>query len=208
MWHNSRVGLRIEPSAPLLLAVFVLLSSPLLLFALLLAALLHEVGHYVALRRLRGRVTAIHITALGAEMQVAGRLSYGGELLAAAAGPAVNLLLALFLGLCGRLWDVLYLFAGAQLILGLFNLLPVRPLDGGSILWNLTAWLTEPYTADRVAAAAGTAVSVLLAMAAVAALWLGGSPFMLLAALGLLWHALRQIRGCQTAGKKVKYYNI
>ena len=175
----------------MLLAIFVMLSSPLLLSALLLAAVLHELGHYWMLRRLRARVTAIHITALGAEMQVQGNLSYGSELLAAAAGPAVNLLLALLLGLGGRLWEVLYLFSGAQLVLGAFNLLPIQPLDGGSILWNFAAWLTEPYTADRVAGAVGFGMAALLTLAAVAALWLGGSPFLLLAAAGLLWHALR-----------------
>lgn len=149
-------------------------------------------------------MTAIRITALGAEMQVAGRLSYGGELLAAAAGPAVNLILALLLGYGGRLWSPLYLFAGAQLVLGVFNLLPVLPLDGGSLLWNLAAWLTEPYTADRVAGVVGFGVAALLTLAAGAALMLGGSPFLLLAAAGLLWHSIAAIGGCQTAAKQVK----
>lgn len=81
-----------------------------------------------------GWVRAVRISALGAEMQVAGRMSYGGELLAAAAGPAVNLLLAAALGLPGRWWEPLYLLAGAQAVLGCFNLLPILPLDGGRML--------------------------------------------------------------------------
>ena len=192
MSRSKRTAIHVSPTAPLLLALFVMVSSPLLLAALLLAAVLHEMGHYWMLWRLHARVTALRITALGAEMQVAGRLSYGGEVLAAAAGPAVNLLLALLLGLGGRLWEVLYLFSGAQLVLGAFNLLPIPPLDGGSILWNLAAWLTEPYTADRVAAVVGFGMAA-LTLGAAAALWMGGSPFLLLAAAALLWHALRQI---------------
>ena len=90
-----------SPGAPALLAVFVWLSSPEVLGAVLLAALCHELGHYAALRRQGGWVRAVRISALGAEMQVAGRMSYGGELLAAAAGPAVNLLLAAALALTG-----------------------------------------------------------------------------------------------------------
>ena len=204
MSHKPQTAIYVSPTAPLLLALFVMLSSPLLLAALLLAAILHELGHYWVLRRLRARVTAVRITALGAEMQVAGRLSYGGELLAAAAGPAVNLVLALLLGLGGRLWEVLYLFSGAQLVLGVFNLLPIQPLDGGSILWNFAAWLTEPYTADRVATVVGFSMAAVLTLAAVAALWLGGSPFLLLAAAGLLWHALRALRqlGVAKSAKK------
>lgn len=204
MSHNGPVKIHVSPSAPLLLALFVMLSSPLLLAALLLAALCHELGHYGMLRRLRARVTAICVTALGAEMQVSGRLSYGGELLAAAAGPVMNLLLALPLAYGGRLWEVLYLFAGAQLVLGVFNLLPILPLDGGSMLWNLLAWLTEPYTADRIAGVVSFGMAALLTLAAAAALWKGGSPFLLLAAAALLWHTITVNRGCQTAAKKVK----
>ena len=190
---KPRAALSISPTAPLLLALFVMLSSPLLLAALLLAAALHELGHCLALWALHARVTAIRISALGAEMQVAGSLSYGGEVLAAAAGPAVNLALALVLGLGGRLWEGMYLFSGAQLVLGVFNLLPIQPLDGGSILWNLSAWLTEPYTADRVAAAVSFGMAALLTLAAAAALWLGGSPFLLLAAMALFVRAVREI---------------
>ena len=193
MSHNDPAKIIVSPTVPLLLALFVLLSSPLLLGALLLAALTHELGHCAMLRWLQARVTAVRITALGAEMRIEGRLSYGGEVLAAAAGPAVNLLLAPLLAYGGRLWEMLYLFAGTQLVLGLFNLLPILPLDGGSMLWNLLAWITEPYTADRVMTAIGFGTAAVLTLAAVWAAWQGGGFFFLLAALGLLWQPLGQI---------------
>ena len=166
-----------------MLALFVMLSSPLLLSALLLAAILHELGHYWVLRRLHARVTAIRITALGAEMQVAGRLSYGGELLAAAAGPAVNLLLAAALGLLGRWWEPLYLLAGAQAVLGCFNLLPILPLDGGRMLWLALCWGTDPFLADRVARASLAAAGLLTVAGAALA---RRSPFLLWTAAALL----------------------
>ena len=193
MSRNDPAKILVSPTVPLLLALFVLLSSPLVLGALLLAALTHELGHCAMLRWLRARVTAVRITALGAEMRIEGRLSYGGEVLAAAAGPAVNLLLAPLLAYGGRLWEMLYLFAGTQLVLGLFNLLPILPLDGGSMLWNLLAWITEPYTADRVMTAIGFGTAAVLTLAAVWAAWQGGGFFFLLAALGLLWQPLGQI---------------
>lgn len=193
MSHNDPAKIIVSPTVPLLLALFMLLSSPLLLGALLLAALTHELGHCAMLRWLRARVTAVRITALGAEMRIEGRLSYGGEILAAAAGPAVNLLLAPLLAYGGRLWEMLYLFAGTQLVLGLFNLLPILPLDGGSMLWNLLAWITEPYTADRVMTAVGFGTAAVLTLAAIWAAWQGGGFFFLLAALGLLWQPLGQI---------------
>ena len=191
----ERTRIRVSPGAPALLAVFVWLSSPEVLGAVLLAALCHELGHYAALRRRGGWVRAVRISALGAEMQVAGRMSYGGELLAAAAGPVSNLLLAAALGLLGRWWEPMYLFAGAQLVLGAFNLLPALPLDGGRILWLALAWLTEPYTAQRVLSAVSLAVSLALLLGGGGLIWrLGGSPFLLVGAVGLAGWNLREIK--------------
>ena len=148
------------PSALLTPAAFLLLTdTPALLAALLLAALLHELAHYAVLRLFGVRTARFTVTGLGATLCVPElhRLSYGAELFSAAAGPLMNLLLWVVLSLTGR--DELTLFAGAQMVLGILNLLPVRPMDGGRILWLAAAYLTEPYTADRVAAAVGLAVS-------------------------------------------------
>lgn len=48
--------LRISPGVPLLLAAFVWLASPLLLGAILSAAVCHELGHWLVLRRVGGRI--------------------------------------------------------------------------------------------------------------------------------------------------------
>ena len=61
------------------------------------------------------------------------------------------------------------------------------------MLWNLLAWITEPYTADRVMTAVGFGTAAVLTLAAIWAAWQGGGFFFLLAALGLLWHPLGQI---------------
>lgn len=129
-----------SPGAPALLAVFVWLSSPEVLGAVLLAALCHELGHYAALRRRGGWVRAVRISALGAEMQVAGRMSYGGELLAAAAGPAVNLVLAAALGLPGRWWEPLYLLAGARRCWAASTCCPSCPWTAGGCCGWPCAW--------------------------------------------------------------------
>ena len=167
--------LRISPGVPLLLAAFVWLASPLLLGAILSAAVCHELGHWLVLRRVGGRIQRLHITVFGAEMQVDDRrISYGGELLTAAAGPVINLLLAAAMGLLGRWWEPLYLFAGAQLVL---------------------AWLTEPYTAQRVLSAVSLAVSLALLLGGGWFIWrLGGSPFLLVGAVGLTGWNLREIK--------------
>ena len=77
------------------------------------------------------------------------------------------------------------------ILISILNLLPVRPMDGGRILWLAAAYLTEPYTADRVAAAVGLAVSSALFLLC---LWLvlttGNGVFLLLGALWLVHRSL------------------
>lgn len=177
--------LRISPGVPLLLAAFVWLASPLLLGAILSAAVCHELGHWLVLRRVGGRIQRLHITVFGAEMQVDDRrISYGGELLTAAAGPVSNLLLAAAIGLLGRWWEPLYLLAGAQAVLGCFNLLPILPLDGGRMLWLALCWGTDPFLADRVTQAVSLAAAGLLTVAGAALA--RRSPFLLWTAAALL----------------------
>lgn len=182
--------LDISPWTALLLALFIWLCGTDLLLAVLFAAACHELGHYITLRRLGVAVKTLQITPLGAAMELGDRrrVSYGGELLAAAAGPGVNLLLAVVLAWLGQRWELAYLFAGAQLVLGVFNLLPILPLDGGALLWNTVAWCCEPYMADRITHTVSLVCSLLVGAAALA-LWLvTGTPFLLVGAFGLCWH--------------------
>lgn len=192
MSRSPDVTVCVRPSALLTPALFLLLTdTPILLAALLPAALLHELAHYAVLRLCGVRTARFTLTGLGASLYVPElhRLSYGAELLSAAAGPLMNLLLWALLSLTGR--EELTLFAGAQMVLGVLNLLPVRPMDGGRILWLATAYLTEPYTADRVAAAVGLAASsALLALCLWLVLTTGSGLFLL---LGALWLAYRSL---------------
>ena len=97
---------------------------------------------------------------------------------------ALCLLLAAALGLLGRWWEPLYLLAGAQAVLGCFNLLPILPLDGGRMLWLALCWGTDPFLADRVTQAVSLAAAGLLTVAGAALA--RRSPFLLWTAAALL----------------------
>ena len=83
----------------------------------------HELGHWAAIRLLGGRVTLLRLTCVGAEMRLSARypLSWGRQLLAALAGPAVSLLTAWAAARMAGGREALFLFAGLNLALGLFN---------------------------------------------------------------------------------------
>ena len=180
--------MRISPTAVLLLAVFALVAPPVCLAAVLLAAICHEAGHYVALRLCGGRLAGVSVSAFGAQMRIRDRyrLSYGREALCVLAGPLVNGTLSWLLGRAGAWREELYIFAGAQLILGVFNLLPLWALDGGRLLWIALAWRTDPFLADKVCRVITAAL--LLALAALGlGLWVRyRTGFLLVGVAGII----------------------
>ena len=113
------------------LAGFLDESGIVLLF--LLAAALHEAGHAAAVHLCSGVIVSLRLTMLGGTLQY--RLPSSpvrAAVFIAAAGPLTGLLAAwLFAGLED------FRFAGANLVLSILNLLPVRPLDGGQMLTAL-----------------------------------------------------------------------
>ena len=102
----------------------------------LLAAVLHELGHILVYCIQQRCLPVIEVTMTGFCMRMAGeKLSLRQRLVLAAAGPVVNFALA-------GVWAVRLAqaatirgsaFWAANLLTGLFNLLPVPPLDGAQM---------------------------------------------------------------------------
>ena len=161
----------------------------------LVAALIHEAGHCLLLILLGGRITQLRLTLFGAELETdSRRLSYGAEMLAALAGPAANLLCAAVLTAAEKEpWQALM---GANITLALFNLLPVRPLDGGRALYQLTAWAFGPAVGERICRGAAVLFGTLLAALLGYVMWrTGGSLWLLPPAAGLLSAVWRECFG-------------
>lgn len=174
----------ITPGFWLLLLLALLAGAGEVLPLVLLAAVCHELGHLAALRLAGAKVEFFRLTAFGADIRADTRyMPYGRELLCTLAGPGANLCLALlFARVTGD-----YLLAGANLLLGGFNLLPVPSLDGGQALHILVSWASDPIAADAVCRRVGLACGLLLAAEAAAlTIASGGGIFLLLAALGVL----------------------
>lgn len=118
-----------------------------LLLPALICCAMHELGHLCMLYILKQNVKYIRITAIGAEIYMADRMSYQGELITALAGPLINLLAA---GILCRLPDGMML-AGMNLVLACFNLLPVGALDGGRAVRCLLTFAFGPEWGERMA---------------------------------------------------------
>lgn len=190
MWRNpDRPRLEASPGFLLLLgALFWLDEGVGLLPWGLLACAVHELGHVAAARCFGGRVERLSLTAVGAELSFSywAPLTYGRDSLVALAGPGANLLLGgLFF------WQGRHLPAVLSLGLGVFNLLPILPLDGGRVLYGLLAEWLDPDWADRLLTAfAGCLVGVLAGVGTIAAVHYANVS-LLLTALWLLAGVIR-----------------
>ena len=106
----------------------------------LLSICLHELGHLAALWLCKTPIHRLRLTLSGTVIQTAPQ-SYRQEILTAAVGPLMNLLLAALL--LYKLPEVALLNIG----LFLYNLLPIYPLDGGRMLRSALHLLLSPKTA-------------------------------------------------------------
>ena len=115
------------------------------ILALFAIVLMHEFGHALACRSVGGTANRIMLWPLGGVAFVNPPRRPGAQLWSIAAGPLVNV--ALFV-LTLPLWTM-HIAGGPDvrmfvrtlldinLVLLIFNMLPVYPLDGGQILWSL-----------------------------------------------------------------------
>ena len=117
-----------------LVTVLVYLDQGGLLFVVFAAALLHELGHYIPLKLLGGQVARLELTGGGMSMVSSQPMGYGKEILTVLAGPVASLGFALLFSLWDGMMEEQMPLAGMCLAHGVFNLLPVRELDGGRAL--------------------------------------------------------------------------
>lgn len=137
--------------------------SLLLLVLFFVCVVLHELGHSLVAQRYGVGIARILLLPIGGMAQF-DRLPQDPvkELLITGAGPAVNFVLAGFLYLIFGWPDWSYLAANPysfttlaetlllfNLLMGVFNLLPVFPMDGGRLLRALFALRLDYLTATR-----------------------------------------------------------
>ncbi len=127
------------------------------------SATVHELCHLLVLNLVGHRAEVINFRVIGLEIVCNDNImSYPKEFLCAAAGPIGSLAFAIFAAGIGD-----YILAGINISLFLFNILPVRPLDGGKMLYAITAWLTEDEKAEKRIFITSLVVKIALCMLAV-----------------------------------------
>lgn len=142
------------------------------------SVLLHEFGHALTARHFGIRTRRIDLLPIGGVAQLEDEPKSAQEELAIAlAGPAVNFIIAgsLFtvtgaLGLptFGLLGSLMI----ANLSLGLFNLLPAFPMDGGRALRAVLATRMSPHEATRIAVNVGQIAAIAMGIIGLFTNWM------------------------------------
>lgn len=190
-------------SSPLILG----LLTALLLFGSVLA---HELGHsFVAIRQ-GIKVQSITLFIFGGLASLEKESDAPGDAFwVAIAGPAVSLLLfgilttlGLTAQITGPLAAIMAVLASVNLSLGLFNLIPGLPLDGGNILkaivWKVTG---NSYQGVKVASIVGQAFGWL-------AIASGLVPLILFGSFDNVWNLLIGSFLLQNAGKSAQFARV
>ncbi len=137
-----------------LLTALLLLNNNLALFNGILAAIVHEFGHIFAMALKKSKPTQIYLRAFSVDIIDPKKelRDYNTDIFILLAGPLANLILSVVLFLLHSCFTIsrLLVFAYANLFLAFFNLLPIEPLDGGQIIFNLLLRTLEVKTSRKL----------------------------------------------------------
>lgn len=184
--NRERFGM--SAAAILLAALIYFVADVDKILALLVPALVHELGHMFTLRLLGLRINSFRAELKGLCIAYSGYTGALGHAVAAAAGPLWGLIYAMAASFLsqrlGSPW--LELSAGVSLLLSLFNLLPALPLDGGRIMYSLSSAFLSQSSARKLTDLSSLAVGLILLALGAYLMFKGYGLAMELAAVWLL----------------------
>lgn len=161
------------------------------------SVMFHEFGHVLTAKMLKIKVYEVELMPYGgiSRMEELSKLGGTAEAAVSAAGPAASFILSLvfsFFREYSLLLDSAYRY---NLIICLFNLLPVIPLDGGKITRNLLCFFLGYRQATKILSSAGKIAAFLLLGSNIHMLMVGGrSGALIIAAVFIFIGALREER--------------
>lgn len=138
------------------------------LFTLFGIVLIHELGHAWAARSIGWHVHSITLLPFGgvAEIDQRGTWSANHEIFVALSGPMQHAWLIAFsimmnkLGIWTEDWGAYFIRANVMILL--FNLMPIHPLDGGKILQTIMSLVLPYYRAIQASSWSGVISSALI----------------------------------------------
>lgn len=144
----------ISASFFVLITFVLIISDGEIVIISLLSAFLHELGHITAMRMLGDKIRLLSFSATGIRLDKDREktVSYGSEIVISLAGVAVNFFLCLsFVLIYIMTQDILFRnISLINLLVGIFNLMPVEALDGARALYYCLLKKISEEKANRI----------------------------------------------------------
>ncbi len=158
-----RIRLRISVFALPALLVMLWLEGLLPFLLLLLSAAIHEIGHILAMSRLGYRARRVDVLPMGALIVCPESITYKDETFIALSGPIASLTVSIIAFCIYALTfdEYIFFFAFINLTLAVFNLLPIKRLDGGKALFCFLLYKGKE-SCERICSAASVFAKVML----------------------------------------------
>jgi stage IV sporulation protein FB len=158
------------------------------LAAILAPVIVHELGHILTLRLYGLRIRRVRADLRGLCIEYGGPCAPLGHAVSALAGPAAGLAYAFAASWAARRTgnEILSLSAGVSLLLSVFNLLPILPLDGGRVFSILVTELLGGRRGDALTKAVSLTLAAALLAGGIWLMWRGEGTALAIAALWLL----------------------
>ena len=159
-------------------------------FGIIAAVLCHEAAHVFVGRLFSMKVRRAVLLPLGISFEMDAPRSYAAEFAVAAAGPLINILICALIktGLfpLSAGVDELFMFSASFAAL---NLMPIRSLDGGTMLLSATSAVFSRDTAERLLDISGAAALALLWLVGIYIFFYGTENFTLLIFVSFMFAA-------------------
>lgn len=199
------MSIKIDLKIFLFLFLFLLTSQFEIYIILFIFAILHELGHLIAGLILKFKPEEIKLTSLGLQIsfktspnEVNSKIKKAKEInikkaIIAFAGPITNLLITViviilaYFNINFKNMYIYQIIIYSNLIIGLFNLIPIYPMDGGRILkeiLNIYFGRKKAYKITYITSK--TILIILTAMASIAILYVQNIAILLI--IGYLWY--------------------
>ena len=161
----KKIFLSVHPAFLLLILIGYFTKTLFPMLLVYLSLVIHELGHIAVGCGFGARVSYIKIMPFGIAMRFSGEsgLSPEKRFLVAFSGPVFSIV-------TGALFGKSFL-GGANLALGIFNLLPVMTLDGGKMFFIAVSAFAGSIRGYNITKAVSKIVAILLLLLGIAVLW-------------------------------------
>ncbi len=175
--------IKFDPVFVGVITFYCLLERSVLPLYVVVAALLHEIGHFAVIKRLKYPVSAFEIQPIGFKIvEGSACKSYLQDIAVAAGGPITNLTCAAIIYIFSAIVKTETTAFAIAINLTLFavNMLPIGVLDGGRIVYALLAQKFGILAADAIMPKISFSFSLLLIVLGIAIFAASGYNFSLL----------------------------